>query len=352
MKKQHSMILVFAIFGLMAMSFAAAEQQSTNLARQGAAAVASNAGVNAVQAAGSDDDAPVPTLIAAPNLVTANKLNKRQISAEKLNEAKAKFEGAKSRYQVAKANHQENKGEFDQLRLKIKECAEENTEECEQAKSDILEKSKEIIKYSADVGIEHLNKVKARINEAKGLTEEEAAEMIADIDERIANLEAKKEAADAAETKEEIKGLRDQVKSAIAKLKIKAQVQQQNLVRAKTGEIVARAKSLETRMKRVAERLKAAGTGIEGLDENTAEFTAKIENAKVAYESAKEMINEARAMSLDESEQADVVAKIKESNEKLKEANGLLKEANEILVSVMKKLVANNETIPEGGDEE
>ena len=246
------------------------------------------------------------------------KIKARAIQKEKLQNARERFAKAKENFAEARAKYKEAQAKFNETKTKLAECKDSETEECKQLQEEAKTRAKEILANTADRIIEHLNKIKAKAEENEDMTEEEASEIIAKIDEQITQIQNAKASAEAAETKEQVIEAAKTIRQAWLKIKNSIKAQAGRVVNARIGGIIVKSRQLEVKLERTLERLTEQGVDTSAIEGLIDDFNAKISQAKTSYESAVEKFKEAKA------------AEQPNSN-LIKEAQGYLKDAHNSL---------------------
>jgi len=262
-------------------------------------------------------------------------LQLRKIAATRLQAARQRFESAKQKYENAKQNYAQAKTRIGEGKEKYKSCQNEETEECNNIKKETKTNAKNFLTNSADRIISSLEKLKERIEMSEGLSEEEAAERIAEIDAKIADLEASKgslENLDEESTPEEIRGAANQIKNVWRNTQKSMKTNAAKVINAKIGGVIVKSEKLEERLDNAVEKLSEAGADITDAEALIEEFKAEIASAKEHYKLAMDKIEEARAT------EGAVDEIMKESTSHMKEAHKDLKEAHDVLRKVLKEI--------------
>ncbi|MBW2981124.1 hypothetical protein KY360_06940 [Candidatus Woesearchaeota archaeon] len=260
----------------------------------------------------------------------ADLYRKRQIAENELEDSKERYRAAKERYEEAKERRELNKEEFLATKEQLKACKDVDSEECDELEENIIISAKEFLIESAELAIEHLNKIKERVESSDDISEEEAAKIIEDIDNAIEALQNAIEEVNAAETKEEVKEAAKTIDSVWKRIKNRAKLHAARVVHAKVGEIIVRSRQLEAKLDRILERMEDEGIEVEDIDAKVGKFSDKIEEARVLHKHSTEMFIEAK-----ESANPGLV---KEARELAKKAHEALKEANRILIDIIKAI--------------
>ncbi|MBU0756979.1 MAG: hypothetical protein KKF44_02855, partial [Nanoarchaeota archaeon] len=253
---------------------------------------------------------------------------KRELAQEKIMQANEKFEKAKERYQNAKDRFKEAKDAFD--------AAVKNGDE-EEAK----EHAKEFLLKSADMIIESLNKVKEQAAGNDDLTEEEAQDIIDDMDEKIAEIEAAKAQVEAAETKEEIKEAGSLIIKDWNRIKYRLRLHAGRTISAKVQDVLKRSEQLEARLDSAIADLEEKGYDVSAVDDQVDEFSNLVDLARQKFNDAKDRLGEARDMADGDSTQEEADAadtKVEEAKALVNEAHRLLKDAHDMLKEIVRDI--------------
>lgn len=239
----------------------------------------------------------------------------RAIAKEKLAEARATLVEAKEKYAAVKETLVQAKNQFRETKEELVKCKGDN---CTQLQEKIKLRAKEYLLNTADKVIKSLEKTKARIQSSEELTEEEAAQLISEIDAEIAKMETAKATIESSESKEEIVAAAKEIRDAWKETKTVMKKAAGRLLHVKIAGIIVKADHLETRMEKVLSKLAEQGVDTTALQEKLDLFNTHLANAKTAYDSAKEKWI-AGAVS-------EMTEFVKEAHKELKEANAVLRE--------------------------
>ncbi len=255
-----------------------------------------------------------------------NLFRKRIIAEDNLKAARERFETAKEKYSKAKSDFAgEKKAFLDAIKAKNETAA--------------MEHAKLFLTDAADVIINYLEKVKSRVEDNDDLTEEEAAEIIAEIDEKISEIEDAKEDIENADTKEELKEAGKVIVNAWARMKHRVRLHVANILKSNVRDILERAEHLETKLDKALAKLEEKGYDISGIDDKVDEFSEKIDDAREKFKTAQEKIREARELREDnESTQEEIDALVDDAKELVKDAHNDLKDAHELLKEIVKSI--------------
>jgi|GEM_PF-2102558 len=233
---------------------------------------------------------------------------KRNITKEKLNDARQKYKDAEENYTEAKENFMKEKALFERWKGVDEEKA--------------VEAAKKFLTYAGEMIINDLEKLKAKAQENDDLTEEEVANIVADVDSQIAAVTAAMEEVADAATKEDVKEAGQAILDAWKKARNRINLHVGKMVSSKVGEIILRSEQLEAKLDRILAKMEADGIEVADLEAKVESFSAKIEEARAKHEEAKALFRE-------DVKQAHVLSK---------EAHNLLKEAHAMLMSLWKEI--------------
>lgn len=256
----------------------------------------------------------------------------RVIVKEKLENARDKFANAKEKYSDAKERYHDARLKFNETKEKLAECKDTNSTECAQLRAEIIAKAKEQLLKTADLMIEHLDKLKSKVEASEDLSEEEAKEIIEKIDAQIAEIEAIKVKIETAATKEEVAAAAKELRSKLASLKKISDVHAGRVVNARIGGIIVKSKQLETKLNSILERMAEKGKNTSAIDPLIADFNAKLNEARTHYNLSIEKFKEAKATDTPNSDL------INEAQGHMKEAHNALQDAQKILKDIVKAI--------------
>lgn len=242
---------------------------------------------------------------------------------------------AKEQFQLKKIDLEKAKLKFQGMQEIRKQCKAGN---CNITDEELIASAKEFLGNSADAIIEHLNKVKAKIQENEDLSDDEANAMIAQIDEKIAEIEAAKEKAQNATTKEEIRDAAKDINAAWKDIKITSLAHTNQLINARIGGIIVKSEHLKEKLDKILARMEANGKDVSNIKPMVDEFNADINLSKEKYDAAMEKFKEFWQAE-DKSAAQD---KLKEAQDLMNEAKQALKDANEKLREIVKAIKEKN----------
>ena len=268
------------------------------------------------------------------NLVEEYKpVKSRVIDEEKLSEARRRYIAAKEEYKNQVDEAKQRRQAF--LDLKEKGASDE----------DLLAEAKLYLASKINVVAEHLNKIKERVNAAEGLSDEKAKEILADLDTGLARLEELRAKTEAAATKEEIRAIADELKGFWEHFGLTTKDVAVGIIQDKVMDVIARSGNLEKQLESLLSGAELRNIDVSIVDELVDKFSAKIEQAREAYQESRELMakaSEYRASLAKETATEEQIAAYRDivakSNEKLNQAREYIKEAHDLLNEIMTKL--------------
>ncbi len=274
---------------------------------------------------------------------------KRVIAANKLKQAEQNYIRAGQNYLKALNSYKQVKGQFLEAKERLRECEDVDSEECDELRERAQTHSKDMIVNSANMIIEHLNKIKEKVETSETMDPERAEEIISEIDNSISELEDAIAQAESAETKEEIKEAAKTVSKLWIRIRHRERLHAASVVKARVWGIMKRSEHLEERLDSTLARMEEQGINVEDIDAEVDEFSAKIEEAKSKYEQAQELMDEAYL----EEDKEKLKEIVDEAKQLIDQAHELLKEAHTLLVDIVKDIkAAGGEITPEEETEE
>ncbi|MBU1199316.1 MAG: hypothetical protein KKF46_04285 [Nanoarchaeota archaeon] len=278
-------------------------------------------------------------------------LRVREIAEDKLQKAKQAFEKAKENYDKAKQFQNRVRNEFNGLKGELQECR-DSGEDCSDLESQILEKAKENLLGIADRLIQHLEKIKSRLESEDNVEAVEASEAIAEIDALIAELEDAKVDVEAATNKEELDVAAKTIRDIWNDIKGKAAHHAERVIWGSVKGIFKKSELLEDRLDKVLERLEEKGIDTSDLEDLLDQFSGYIDDARSKMAEADDLFAEAKDLrSQDDTEGAKEA--LEQAKALTREAHQSLKDAHRVLMQIVKEINQNGESFdPEEIDDE
>ncbi|MFH1064652.1 MAG: hypothetical protein V1729_06220 [Candidatus Woesearchaeota archaeon] len=258
-----------------------------------------------------------------------------------LEKAREKYQNAKENYAQARERYQERRGEFIEAKEQYQSCKGDDSEECLALREDLKEKAKPHLTNVADLILKELERLREKIQSSEDLSEEEVAEITADIDAKIAEIQAAKDeienlGEDA--TKEEINAAAKTIKDAWQKAKLSIKKHAARAVNARLGNLVHTTEKLEERLYNARDKLVEKGLDVSALDAKLSDFSSELDNAADLYNQAKALWKDATSDTDVENAGEQVKALLTEAKQALTNAKNMLRE----VVSEIKSLNNGN----------
>jgi len=184
--------------------------------------------------------------------------------------------------------------------------------------------------------LESLNKIKSQVESSEYLSEEELSKILADLSERITEVETAKATITALSenaTDDQIKEAAQTIKKAWIGAKPDLEIAAGKLKNARLGGIIVKSTHLEAKLERILGRMAINGTDTSAVEPIVAEFKTQVESAKSNFKLAQEKFAAA-------SKEKDVAraSLIKEAQNLMDQAHKNLQEANKKLVEIVAKI--------------
>lgn len=260
----------------------------------------------------------------------------RPIPQNKLQGINNNFLMAKERYNKAKQNFNKEQLRLDNAKKVYNICKDEpESEDCLAAKEELKEAWKGKLLQNANIIIEHLNKIEAKIESNEQLSEEQIESYTSWIKEKTNKLEEIKTKIQNASNKEELISSAKTLKKLWGNIKIKSEGLIGRIVTNAFSGTILQAKTLEVKLDQVLEKLQDEGKDISEVNAQIEDFHSEINNAIDSFQNAKEIYKD-----LSEEKIADEDAKMKKELAKdyVKNSKESLVKARTILRNIINHL--------------
>ncbi len=227
----------------------------------------------------------------------------------------------------------ETKVRIDTRKTELRRCQLSDTEECKTIREDAREDAKTYLENLAEAIKARLENLKEKVENSERLTAEEKAEIKADIELQISEVEDLKAQIETADTREKILDLAKQLREILKDIKHKIKFHEELLLHKRVGEIIKQAEKLEDKLDKVLERLTNEGFDTATVQASIDEFNVKIKLAKTKYNEGVSLFEDAKEKRDSDKEAAQAL--VKQAHEKFREAHQALKEA----ASILRKIV-------------
>lgn len=247
---------------------------------------------------------------------------------DRVQDARKRYVKAKRNFHEARADYREKRDRFRQARSEVRKCRGDDSEKCDAHRKDMRREAPKFLLKAADTVLHTLERVKAKIDESD-VDDEKKAELLADLDERIAAIEDAAttiEGMDEDTPKEDVQEAANTIREEWTKSRHLLRRAVNHVVNAKLGNIVHRADKLAEKLGKIRDRLEAKGHDVSAIDSALADFEAKLDEAKSFHRQALEAFQ-----SGDESS-------VQTAQDLHKQARDALKEARDALREVVKSI--------------
>ncbi len=253
-------------------------------------------------------------------------LDEKNLTEERIEWLKEKFEEAKVNLTSANEDLKEAR---DDLKGAMKDRREDI----------VVINSKTYLLRSITVMVSHLDKIKIQVQENTQISDDEGAEIVADIDAQISELNSLKAEVEAATTKEQLKELAKKLREKWHEIKeTRLLLHAERVMDARIEGLIKRSNVLEKRLDKILDN---ANESIQAdLSQDMELFSQKIATAQDKYNQAKAKLSEAFSLRLSNStgNTEQIKALVDEAKELRKESHEALKEAHDVLKIIVMKL--------------
>ncbi|MBI2970825.1 MAG: hypothetical protein HYY37_00225 [Candidatus Aenigmarchaeota archaeon] len=265
----------------------------------------------------------------------------------------AMVQSSRGRYAMAKGKFMERRQavaqdmqQFAGLKERYTACKNATGDDCAAVREKAINHSRQVVVNTADMLILHLTKIQEQVTANININDTDAAAITADIDARVAELEAAKAQAAVAATKDEVKSAAETVRSIWKRAEHRAQMHAYRVVRAHVGEILVRAEKLEKKMDALLTFAEERNVSVNDLHEKLDAFSAKVAESRAAFKDSQVRFQAALAFhrnasadgNVTESEATAITNAVKEARRLAQQAHGDLREAHAIFVVLAKDI--------------
>lgn len=258
----------------------------------------------------------------------------RTIIKERLEQARANYQIAKERYQNARERYQNAKQNIDDIRAKVQACKNDDSSDCSQIRRQVKSNSKDFLSSSADKILEVLEKIKSKVESSEDLSEEDAQEILDDIDAKIAEVEDAKsviENLNNESSSEDIKAAVQTIRDAWKDTRLTMKWSVGRLLNGRISTILANSERLGEKLQDMITKLEEKGYDATDLNGLMDDYNANIEEAKNNYDLAKEKYQEAKTVQ-------DYDEVLREANDYIKQAHERLKLAHKTVKEIVQQI--------------
>jgi len=268
-----------------------------------------------------------------------DRVREREIEKDKFLEANNKFLRAKNQYLQMKNLHLKVRSEFLDLKKQLAKCEKKGEDNCTKLEEQLMDKAKEDLTALADRIIQHLEKIKSKIEAADNLNETDAEVMIDKIDDYISQLEDAKDAIDGSDTQKELKEAAQDLKDLWNDMDYYAKRYAERVIHAYTKGVFVRSELLETKLEDVLKRLENKSINISGMEDLLDNYSHYIDLARAKMDNASDLFNKAKDLRAAGNE-SGAKAKLEQAKNLTEEAHQALTQAHTILMDLVHKINA------------
>ncbi|NOX71300.1 MAG: hypothetical protein GXO64_01190 [Candidatus Micrarchaeota archaeon] len=262
---------------------------------------------------------------------------KRIIAKEKLDKARRVFEKAKKEYARANNAYKEKRQLFLQEKKKLADCEGTNSTECNELRDKVREYAKQFTIHAAEMIINHLDKIKTKVEASDSIDEDTAQEIIGDISKAIEKLKGVINDTQNAQTKDEIKDAARKIDAVWKRIRFRERVYAGRLLNAKIWKVFKKGEHLEDRLDAKLAEMEEEGLDVSSLKEKLGDYSEKVESAKAKYEEAKNLLIQAHRFSYNGSNnETNITSLINDAKNLINEARSELKDAYKLARDIIK----------------
>ena len=330
MKKSKGIIVILLIVAILTLSVASA-------------VLADDSNEGKVRASGPGIAAARVQTAMMHKMVKADENFKvRPLAEDKIKQMEDRFERLKENETKIEDDFKEKQGRFNETLLRLQACnaaanattnatinATTNAtaaKECPKIRSEAVARSKEAALKQIDLILNHLERLKQKLESSQNLPQDELNERIAKIDALIIEVNKIKAKIQAATTKSQINAALKELKQEVAKIKRASDTHSQGLFRAEIWGVLQRTEVIQKKLDCALSGLKANGTDTTALDQKLAQLNTTITQAKEKLKTAKDLLGSGNSTQI---EQAKTL---------IREARGLVQQAHDMLQDIRKMI--------------
>lgn len=190
----------------------------------------------------------------------------------------------------------------------------------------VRERAKQFLQNMIEARIRHLEALKKRIELTKKIKDQEKETLLSQITEQINWLNSEKSKVEAAQTKEEITALSQEIKDYLKNNRLVMKKIIGEILAAKVSWVIEKAEEISQKVSQQIESLKTKGYNTQTLESNLSQYNSKIESAKTELSKAENAFSQIT--------NAENVTQFQEGMKYLKNAHRYLQEAKQILAKI------------------
>ena len=280
-----------------------------------------------------------------------NLLRVREIAANKIQAANQAFQKAKEQYNKAKQFQEQAMNEFLGLRAQLQLC-QDSGEDCLELEGELLEKAKDNLIGIADRLIQHLEKIKSKVESDENMDSDEAQEAIDKLNDLILELEDAKDDVEAATNKEELDEAAQEIRDIWSQIQYTGFRYAERVIWGQVKGIFVRSEMLEKKLETVLDRLESKGVDTSELEDLLDQFSDYIEDARSKMGDADDKFGEAKELRA-QGDKDGAKQALEEAKSLTREAHQALKNAHRVLMQIVRSINQNGESFdPDEIDED
>lgn len=252
-----------------------------------------------------------PIEIMKTRIISQQKSNKAeerfQIANQNLNELKNNMDSEKKLFLIASSNNDDNKTLFH---------------------------TKNFLNSSSEAIINHLEKIKSRIEQTQELNENHATLLTKDINNKIEELEEIQLLTDDATSITEIKKIASRLKSTWNRIRIKAEYYVFIITSSKTRALLIKSEVLEQKLEYILTDLEKKHYNVNNIEILLSQFSDQILDARLKFDSSMSNFSNARSTGIKE----DIQSLLIDAKEKSEESRNSLRASQNILKEIVKQI--------------
>lgn len=273
---------------------------------------------------------------------------KRQIAQQVLSQARERYQQAKENYLELREQYRNQRQLMLESKTNYANCKGDDSEECDQIREQARERAREHLMGTADLILNHIDTIIEKVESSEDLSEEEASEILSDLEESKTEIEDAKaviEGLGEDASNEELQEAANTIKNAWNRIKKQFKYSVGRTVGARLRTVIEKTQQSGERLEEMIGSLEEEGKDVSALNELLNEYNGHVDEAVALYEEATEKWSEATTPG-----EVDDVAK--EVNDLFKQVNEHLREAHELLKEIVKNIKEEGQDITDDSDEE
>ena len=259
----------------------------------------------------------------------------RPLAENKIKQMDDLFEKLKENETSIKNDFKEKQRRFNETLIKLRACNSTSnatandsaSKECSNIRSEAVERSKEAALNQIDLILNHLEKLKQKLQSSQNMPQDELTQRIASIDSLVFEVGKIKITIQSATTKAQINAALVQLKRLLGKIRMSSDTHSQGLLRAEIMGVFQRSEVIQKKLECALSGLKVNGTDTTALDQKLAQLNSTMAQAKDLLLKAKTLLASNNATQV-----AMGKADVRQARDLVQHANSLVQEIKQIIV--------------------